>query len=553
MIAKHIPVRTQNASRFARLVDYITDNQRKTERVGVVRLSNCACENTDDAVIEILATQRMNMRATSDKTYHLIISFHPDNTVSDQNLAEIEERLCNGLGFKGYQRISVVHHDTDNMHIHVAINKIHPVRFTIHNPYFDYAKIAGPCEQLESEFNLVHDNHQRVNHHIDMESKAGIESLLGWIRRECLDDIKCADTWQDLHQALKNHGLAIRERGNGLVFVSGNGIAVKASSVDRSLSKPNLIKRLGAFESAAHAEQIKTQSTKTAKTKTKHYQPRPLQSQVDTSRLYERYQQQQTNAASWRKAQWLKLREQRDRLIERAKTDAKRKRNIIKHVQAGPLGKKALYATVSLQFKTTLDAIKREYREADAQLKTDTRRMAWLDWLTGEAKNGNIEALAVLRARSKRSNRSGAVMGDYITGIEYDNNQSRNDSVESVTKDGTVFYKVGATAVRDDGKRLFVSNHALVDSLADVLQVAINQYGNHLSVNGSDDFRTSVVQAAVQNRIHVTFDDKLLEHNRQQLLKQQIASKNQRFTKSQVNIKVNANTKAKTKTGRISL
>ena len=169
------------------------------------------CENTGDAVIEILATQRMNMRATSDKTYHLIISFHPDDTVSDQNLAEIEERLCDGLGFKDHQRISVVHHDTDNMHIHVAINKIHPERFTIHNPYFDYAKIAGLCEQLESEFNLAHDNHQRANRHIDMESKAGVESLLGWIRRECLDDIKQADNWQDLHQVLQNHGLEIKD------------------------------------------------------------------------------------------------------------------------------------------------------------------------------------------------------------------------------------------------------------------------------------------------------------------------------------------------------
>ena len=525
MIAKHIPVKTQNASRFARLVDYITDSQRKTERVGVVRLSNCVCENTEDAVIEILATQRMNMRATSDKTYHLIISFQPDDSVSDQSLAEIEERLCEGLGFKDHQRISVVHHDTDNLHIHVAINKIHPERFTIHNPYFDYAKIAGLCEQLESEFNLAHDNHQRVNRNIDMESKAGVESLLGWIRRECIDDIKRADTWQDLHQVLQNHGLEIKERGNGLVFVSNNGIAVKASSVDRSLSKPNLIKRLGAFEPAIDTAQIIAQDAKTQRSKAKHYQPRPLQNHVDTSRLYERYQQQQTNAASWRKEQWLKLREQRDRLIERAKQEAKRKRSIIKHVQAGPLGKKALYATVSLQFKTTLDAIKRDYREAYAQLKGDTRRMSWLDWLTVEVSNGNAEALAILRARSKRDGRCGVVVGDHIAGIEYNNNQSISGSVESVTKEGTVFYKAGTAAVRDDGKRLFVSKHAVDDSLIDVLQMAVRKYGNHLSVNGSDEFKSTVVQAAVQNRIRVTFDDQELERHRNQLLRQVVFQK----------------------------
>ena len=520
MIAKHIPVKTQNASRFARLVDYITDSQRKTERVGFVRLSNCMCENTDDAVIEILATQRMNMRATSDKTYHLIISFQPDDTISDQNLAEIEERLCDGLGFKDHQRISVVHHDTDNLHIHVAINKIHPERFTIHNPYFDYAKIAGLCEQLESEFNLAHDNHQRTNRHIDMESKAGVESLLGWMRRECLDGIKQADTWKDLHQVLQSHGLEIRERGNGLVFVSGNGVAVKASSVDRSLSKPNLIKRLGAFEPAIHSKQTRTQSTKA-----KHYQPRPLQNTVDTSRLYERYQQQQTNAALFRKEQWLKLRQQRDLLIERAKQEARSKRSIIKHVQAGPLGKKALYATVSLQFKTTLDEIKRDYREAYTQLKGDTRRMSWLDWLTVEARNGNAEALAILRARSKRGDRGSTAVGDHIAGIEYNNNQYKMNGIESVTKDGTVFYKAGTAAVRDDGKRVFVTQHAMGDSLVDVLQFAINKYGNHLSVNGSDDFRMSIVRTAVQNRIRVTFDDPELERHRSQLSRQVVFQK----------------------------
>jgi hypothetical protein len=60
-------------------------------------------------------------------------------------------------------------------------------------------------------------------------------------------EIKAADNWQDLHQVLARHGLEIKERGNGFVLVANNGVAVKASSVDRSLSKGNLTQRLGAF------------------------------------------------------------------------------------------------------------------------------------------------------------------------------------------------------------------------------------------------------------------------------------------------------------------
>ncbi|MDR4515016.1 TraI/MobA(P) family conjugative relaxase [Nitrosomonas sp.] len=528
MIAKIIPIKSIRKSNFSALVKYLTDPQGKSERIGKLSVTNCYTDELIPALLEIQNTQEMNKRAKSDKTCHLVLSFPEGERLSNAQLSEIEERFCEALRFSEHQRISVVHDDTDNLHIHIAINKIHPRKLTIYNPYYDYKKVATLCEQIEQEYGLTQVNHEtridkteRVIQ--DIEAKAGIESLLGWIRRKCLDDIKHADTWQSLHQVLQNNSLEIKERGNGLVFVSSNGVAVKASSIDRSLSKPNLIKRLGAFEPATDTAQTNTQSAKTPKSK--HYQPRPLQNSVDTSMIYKRYQQQQTNAASFRKEQWLKLREQRDLLIERAKQDAKDKRSIIKHVQAEPLGKKALYATVSLQFKTTLDEIKREYREAYAQLKTDTRRMTWLDWLTVEARDNNAEALAVLRARSKRDDRNGADLGDYIDGYKYNNNQSRNNSIESVTKDGTVFYKAGATAVRDDGKRLFVSQHTLNESLADVLQVAINKYGNHLSVNGSDDFRKSIVQTAVQNGIRVTFDDPELERHRSQLSRQVVFRK----------------------------
>jgi hypothetical protein len=353
----------------------------------------------------------MNKRTKSDKTFHLVLSFPEGERLSNADLSAIEERFCEALGFREHQRISVVHDDTDHLHIHIAINKIHPRKLTIHNPYYDYKKVATLCEQIEQEFGLTQVNHEtkldkssRIIR--DIEAKAGIESLLGWIRRECLDDIKRANTWQGLHQLLQNHGLAIKERGNGLVFVSSHGVAVKASYVDRSLSKPNLIKRLGPFKAATHTAQ-------TTYAQSKQYQPRPLQNSIDTSGLFERYQQQQADAASWRKDQWRTLREQRDRLIERAKKDAKRKRSIIKQVQASQLVKKALYATVSGQFKTTLDDIKREYRAAYAQLKTSQRRMSWLDWLITEAKNGNAEALSALRARSKKDSR---IVGNHIAG-----------------------------------------------------------------------------------------------------------------------------------------
>ena len=58
-------------------------------------------------------------------------------------LQKIEAQFCEALGFGEHQRVSAVHTDTDNLHIHVAINKIHPKNLTIHNPYCDYQALGN--------------------------------------------------------------------------------------------------------------------------------------------------------------------------------------------------------------------------------------------------------------------------------------------------------------------------------------------------------------------------------------------------------------------------
>ena len=82
-----------------------------------------------------------------------------------------------------------------------------------------------------------------------MEHAAGVESLLGWIRRECLNELRQAQGWAALHQALGRNGLVMREQGNGLIVSDQEGRTVKASSIARDLSKAQLVKRFGPFES----------------------------------------------------------------------------------------------------------------------------------------------------------------------------------------------------------------------------------------------------------------------------------------------------------------
>lgn len=524
MIAKIIPIKSVRKSNFSALVQYLTNPQDKSERISQITVTNCYTEDLLAGVIEIQNTQEMNTRARSDKTCHLVLSFPQGERLSLESLNAIEARFCNALGFQDHQRVSVIHDDTDYQHVHIAISKIHPKTLTIHNPYYDYKIVARVCEQIEQEYGLTIVNHATVKDEAsrvaqDIEARTGVESLLGWIKCEVLSQIKQADDWQTLHGILKDHGLELKERGNGFIIVSNNGTAVKASSVDRSLSKGNLTQRLGTF--------TPDESTSIQRNDRviRQFQPRPLQTCIDTSKLYARYQEEQKNLSQQRSTQWARLRLTRDQLIERAKREAALKRGIIKNIQAGRLAKKALYATAHQQFKTRVQVIKNDYREAYQSSKTRHSRRGWLDWLTFEAKNGNAETLAILRSR-----KSGQFKGNQVSAKQSVNGVNANSyfkksfikdsSVESITKIGTVAYRAGSTTIRDDGRRLIVLPETSADALRDILIVAVKKYGNHLAITGTEQFRLTIAKAAVQNHMHLTFDDPHLEQYRQQLLKQ---------------------------------
>jgi CHAD domain-containing protein len=171
--------------------------------------------------------------------------------------------------------------------------------------------------------------------------------------------------------------------------------------------------------------------------------------------------------------------------------------------------------------------IKNDYQKAYQHSKTRHSRMGWLDWLAKEAKNGNAEALAVLRSR-----RVGQFKGNQVSAKQSSDGFStdgyfKDSFVESITKIGTVTYQAGSTTIRDDGKRLIVLPDTSHEALADILQVAMKKYGSHLAINGAESFRLQIAQVAAQNQMRVTFDDKRLEQYRQQLMKQHRASRAQ--------------------------
>lgn len=241
MIARRLRMNTPSKSSITRLIAYLTNSQGSSNRVQDVRITGCESEDATWASMEMLAVQQQNTRAKSDKTYHCMISFQEGEHPSPEEIAEIEQRFCESLGYGSHQRVSVLHGDTEHFHLHIAINKIHPEKLTIHEPFYDHKELARVCTEVERQYGLGVDNHTfrtqaRPNAAINMERAGDVDSLTGWIQRTCLADLKDARDWKTFGAVLAKHGLTLKARGNGLVFASGE-LHVKASSIDRSLSK----------------------------------------------------------------------------------------------------------------------------------------------------------------------------------------------------------------------------------------------------------------------------------------------------------------------------
>ncbi|WP_115711014.1 TraI/MobA(P) family conjugative relaxase [Legionella sainthelensi] len=508
MIIRHIPMKKTRLSSFSGLVKYLCNQQNKQERVGKVRLSNCNSLDPIWAVQEVLATQAKNQRATGDKTYHMLISFAPGENPSPQVLREIEDRVASSIGFKEHQRLSVVHHDTDNLHVHVAINKIHLQTFNMVEPYRAYKTFAEVASQLEIELGLQITNHQTRKNRSenladDMEHHSGIESLINWMKRHCKEKIEAARSWKDIHSILAEHGLMICAKANGFVFCNVQGMTVKASSISRSFSKKNLEFKLGSFAPSNSDGNIPASNV---------YRYEPLNKKVLGSALYAKYLHEKSHNKCFISDKLKNLREARAKLIEKAKRRGRIKRATLKLMNLSKVQKKFLYSHINKTLLNEIDNIRKNYIKERSRLLDSYQNKTWADWLKQKAQSGDQDALVAMRYRNRKNKHDYSISGagSVFTTLNF-------GQIDSVTKEGTEIYKKDNSVIRDNGKEIIISKGGSISALKRALEMSRQRYGDCICVNGSPLFKKIILQIVIQYQMPITFADLDLENQRQKL------------------------------------
>jgi hypothetical protein len=526
-----LEAKTQDAAiLWTPTAEYVVDLNGEGEKVLWSRLTNCDASIPVLAIAEIEATQAQNTRSQADKTYHMVISFPEGEHPSRGQLEDIEDEMCKALGFEEHQRISAVHKDTDNIHLHVAINKIHPKTHNLLEPYRDYYIRDKQCRVLEKKHGLEVDNGIKQGQHkgkaAEMEAHTGEESLLSWIKAELGESIKQvknnARSWQDLHSVLAEHDLVIKPRGAGLVIgTKDEKVHVKASSVDRGLSMKALTEQFGEYvpphvQTQAQQQPEKKNSNQQEKPHVQTYERRPRDKSSEIDSLWGQYQKDKNSAYQSRTAALNGIRSHQSQDRKKVLEFYRKKRGMVK---GNPLlkapAKRVLYSQLSGRMKAELEQHKKGYAERRREIVAKNPAVTWDNWLSKQAEQGNVEALTVLRNRKQTRLR---LARELLTAesLEHAKTIIHPHLKPIVRQNGGVHYRLSdGGAVEDSKEAVHVPQ---VTEAATVLALSLAQErfpGKALKVEGSTEFKVKVAEMSVLKGLDITFSDRIMEQTRQ--------------------------------------
>ena len=346
-------------------------------------------------VMELL--QKGNVRAKGNKTYHLVISFHPeDRRLTPAELEDVVHRAVAAAGLGQHQYIAVRHSEQEHEHLHVAVNKIHPETLKIHHPYQAIRAFQALASILEQELGLhrVDRTRGRSQSHRarDFEAHRGVESFSRWARRT-IGDTRGLDrigSWRALHDDLARFGVRLMRRGNGLAIVHATrpNLACKASALGRGWSKQRLCKRYGEFVPGPEGARV-------AREQVQPYEERPLGRALEDG-LWREYREALDAARHHRQ----ELREAMASRIQAARAVHAERFKLRHHaIAAMPIpgrDKRSLYKTLSFERKLAerrLRATVKRWRT----MRVDTHPGSWKEFLAERAARGDQRAVRRLR------------------------------------------------------------------------------------------------------------------------------------------------------------
>lgn len=293
----HHPERT----RSNHLSDYILELHRQydkdliSEKCVYSNFRNFLDDDPHYQKIEMSQTASLNSRVI-DPIEHIVASFKKFEVPTTEQLEQQIDILAKHLGAEELQMQYAMHMDTDNVHFHLIINKVHPFKKNKHNenitidlgggwihnavhraaaeieakqgwesepnPVFKYNPDTEQCERNPDY--VPQPDAEKINSKIrDQENRHQQKSQMSheiseatnyhqYIERDIQQVMSSAENWQDWHQGLGKIGILYEKKRSGSIFKIQTSekqtLTFKASSFcNKQVTLKNLETKWGDF------------------------------------------------------------------------------------------------------------------------------------------------------------------------------------------------------------------------------------------------------------------------------------------------------------------
>lgn len=277
MIVKKVKNPRKSASkamRVSRLVDYIVDpeHENSNEKCLYAGARGFISDDYEAQKAEMLALSQEAVRSR-DTINHYVLSWHEGEHPTPEQVEAAVTIFLDELGLSGHQAMYGLHADTDNIHLHIAVNRVHPDTLKVIKPNrgFDIEaahraiarieEVQGWQRERNGRYQVLENGdvargkrdldapRQPEQAKRDMEQRTGEKSAERIAIEEAAPIIKQAANWRELHEALAQKGMRYEKSGSGAMVFVGE-VAVKASRADRAAGLGKLQARLGPYEAA---------------------------------------------------------------------------------------------------------------------------------------------------------------------------------------------------------------------------------------------------------------------------------------------------------------
>lgn len=274
MIGKIMNKRRDGLSSFRALVNYAAFGIKGGKIVEKIEAAGCFnLLGLDTAIAEMKACAAQNSRC-HDSAFHFILSWREGETPTLEQVRLAVWHALKRLGLEECQAAWGLHNDTDCLHAHVVVNRIHPETYRAIDPAHGWTKneLEKACREIEliqgwpieQSGKFIVDNNkivwkaeakERAEKQVrnisqtarDFETRVGEKSAERIAIEQAAPIILASTSWGDLHRQLAAIGIRYQRKGSGAILQVGDE-HIKASSAHREAAIARLSKRLGEFQ-----------------------------------------------------------------------------------------------------------------------------------------------------------------------------------------------------------------------------------------------------------------------------------------------------------------